>query len=154
MRRLISVHSTLLQASDPNHGLKPSYRGRDIRCKSHPARTSKKNSRLTRYIQLVHTLQGHVDDLRTLIQCGICIRPLYEPFTLACGHTFCYSVRSYIYMRSRSYILTMLHQCLTSWFAGGRAKRTCPDCRAPVKTQPAPAYLVSTTNNLRPNPWI
>ncbi|KAJ5483396.1 hypothetical protein N7530_002642 [Penicillium desertorum] len=72
---------------------------------------------------LVNTLQGHVDDIRTLIQCGICIRPLYEPFTIACGHTFCYS-------------------CLSSWFAGGRSKRTCPDCRAPVKTQPAPAYLV------------
>ncbi|KAJ5647147.1 hypothetical protein N7490_003519, partial [Penicillium lividum] len=72
---------------------------------------------------LVNTLQGHVDDIRTLLQCGICIRPLYEPFTIACGHTFCYS-------------------CLSSWFAGGRSKRTCPDCRAPVKTQPAPAYLV------------
>ncbi|KAJ5931602.1 hypothetical protein N7516_006091 [Penicillium verrucosum] len=72
---------------------------------------------------LVHTLQGHVDDIRTLIQCGICVRPLYEPFTIACGHTFCYS-------------------CLSSWFAGGRSKQTCPDCRAPVKTQPAPAYLV------------
>ncbi|CAG7967436.1 unnamed protein product [Penicillium nalgiovense] len=79
--------------------------------------------RLTRTLQLVNTLQGHVDDIRTLIQCGICIRPLYEPFTIACGHTFCYS-------------------CLSSWFAGGRSKRTCPDCRAPVKTQPAPAYLV------------
>ncbi|KAJ5915149.1 hypothetical protein N7454_011261 [Penicillium verhagenii] len=72
---------------------------------------------------LVNTLQGHVDAIRGLIQCGICIRPLYEPFTLACGHTFCYS-------------------CLSSWFAGGKSKRTCPDCRAPVKTQPAPAYLV------------
>ncbi|CAL5873801.1 uncharacterized protein PFLUO_LOCUS8084 [Penicillium psychrofluorescens] len=72
---------------------------------------------------LATTLQGHVDDIRTLIQCGICIRPLYEPFTLACGHTFCYS-------------------CLSSWFSGGRSKRTCPDCRAPVRTQPAPAYLV------------
>ncbi|KAJ5281592.1 hypothetical protein N7478_006964 [Penicillium angulare] len=72
---------------------------------------------------LVNTLQGHVDDVRGLIQCGICIRPLYEPFTIACGHTFCYS-------------------CLASWFAGGKSKRTCPDCRAPVKTQPAPAYLV------------
>ncbi|KAJ6108396.1 hypothetical protein N7523_009719 [Penicillium sp. IBT 18751x] len=72
---------------------------------------------------LVNTLQGHVDDIRSLIQCGICIRPLYEPYTLACGHTFCYS-------------------CLSSWFSGGRSKRTCPDCRAPVVTQPAPAYLV------------
>ncbi|KAE8157851.1 hypothetical protein BDV40DRAFT_277198 [Aspergillus tamarii] len=72
---------------------------------------------------LSETLQGHVDDIRSLLQCGICIRPLYEPFTLACGHTFCYS-------------------CLTSWFAGGRKNKTCPDCRAPVKTPPAPAYLV------------
>ncbi|OGM47028.1 RING finger domain protein [Aspergillus bombycis] len=32
--------------------------------------------------------------------------------------------------------------CLTSWFAGGRSNKTCPDCRAPVKTPPAPAYLV------------
>ncbi|KAJ5143641.1 uncharacterized protein N7515_002428 [Penicillium bovifimosum] len=72
---------------------------------------------------LVNTLQSHVDDIRTLIQCGICIRPLYEPYTMACGHTFCYS-------------------CLSSWFAGGRSKRTCPDCRAPVKVQPTPAYLV------------
>ncbi|KAE8148560.1 hypothetical protein BDV25DRAFT_16104 [Aspergillus avenaceus] len=72
---------------------------------------------------LSQTLQGHVDDIRALLHCGICIRPLYEPFTLGCGHTFCYS-------------------CLTSWFAGGRSNKTCPDCRAPVKTQPAPAYLV------------
>ncbi|KAL4927145.1 uncharacterized protein BDV17DRAFT_267609 [Aspergillus undulatus] len=72
---------------------------------------------------LFQTLQGHVDDIRNLLQCGICIRPLYEPFTLACGHTFCYG-------------------CLTSWFAEGRNNKTCPDCRAPVKSQPAPAYLV------------
>ncbi|KAE8351472.1 hypothetical protein BDV28DRAFT_137020 [Aspergillus coremiiformis] len=72
---------------------------------------------------LFQTLQGHVDDIRALLQCGICMRPLYEPFTLACGHTFCYS-------------------CLTSWFAGGRSNKTCPDCRTSVKTQPAPAYLV------------
>ncbi|KAF9884166.1 E3 ubiquitin ligase [Aspergillus nanangensis] len=74
---------------------------------------------------LSQTLQDHVDDIRGLIQCGICIRPLYEPFTLACGHTFCYT-------------------CLTSWFGGGRSNKTCPDCRAPVKSQPAPAYLVRT----------
>ncbi|PYI06605.1 hypothetical protein BO78DRAFT_407291 [Aspergillus sclerotiicarbonarius CBS 121057] len=72
---------------------------------------------------LFQTLQGHVDDIRSILQCGVCIRPLYEPYTLACGHTFCYS-------------------CLTSWFVGGRHNKTCPDCRAPVKAQPAPAYLV------------
>ncbi|KAL2007061.1 hypothetical protein VTN00DRAFT_8499 [Thermoascus crustaceus] len=72
---------------------------------------------------LLQTLQGHVEDIRSLLQCGICVRPLYEPYTLACGHTFCYG-------------------CLTSWFASGRSHKTCPDCRAQVKSQPAPAYLV------------
>lgn len=56
--------------------------------------------RLTRTLQLVNTLQGHVDDIRTLIQCGICIRPLYEPFTIACGHTFCYSVSPFYFTSS------------------------------------------------------
>ncbi|KAL2215606.1 RING finger domain protein [Thermoascus aurantiacus ATCC 26904] len=72
---------------------------------------------------LLQTLQGHIEDLRSLLQCGICVRPLYEPYTLACGHTFCYG-------------------CLTSWFSSGRSHKTCPDCRAQVKAQPAPAYLV------------
>ncbi|GFF28470.1 hypothetical protein IFM46972_02359 [Aspergillus udagawae] len=72
---------------------------------------------------LLQTLQGHVDDIRSLLQCGICVKPLYEPFTIACGHTFCYS-------------------CLSSWFSSGRSNKTCPDCRAPVKAQPAPAYLI------------
>ncbi|KAH8693613.1 hypothetical protein BGW36DRAFT_429656 [Talaromyces proteolyticus] len=74
---------------------------------------------------LLETLQGHVEDIRALLQCGICVRPLYEPYTLACGHTFCYG-------------------CLSSWFGSGRSHKTCPDCRAQVKTQPAPAYLVRT----------
>lgn len=47
-----------------------------------------------RIMKLLQTLQGHVDDIRSLIQCGICVRPLYEPYTLACGHTFCYGVSS------------------------------------------------------------
>ncbi|OJJ44683.1 hypothetical protein ASPZODRAFT_714448 [Penicilliopsis zonata CBS 506.65] len=72
---------------------------------------------------LLQTVQGHVDDLRVLLNCGVCMRPLYEPFTISCGHTFCYS-------------------CLSSWFSGGRTNKTCPDCRAPVKQQPSPAYLV------------
>lgn len=105
---------------------------------SFPARSMAQDE-LTRF-QLVNTLQGHVDDLRSMLQCGICIRPLYEPFTLACGHTFCYSVR---FLARPSFCTSSnFLQCLSSWFSGGRSKRTCPDCRAPVKTQPAPAYLV------------
>ena len=47
---------------------------------------------LTNTQKLLQTLQGHVEEVRALIQCGICVRPLYEPYTLACGHTFCYGV--------------------------------------------------------------
>lgn len=47
---------------------------------------------LTILFKLLQTLQGHIEDLRSLLQCGICVRPLYEPYTLACGHTFCYGV--------------------------------------------------------------
>ncbi|OXV10453.1 hypothetical protein Egran_01788 [Elaphomyces granulatus] len=73
----------------------------------------------------LQTLQGHIEGIRGLLQCGICVKPLYEPYTLACGHTFCYG-------------------CLTSWFGSSRLNKTCPDCRALVKSQPAPAYLVRT----------
>ncbi|OJD23550.1 hypothetical protein ACJ73_05092 [Blastomyces percursus] len=73
--------------------------------------------------RLLRTVQGHVEDIRSLIYCGICVKPLYEPFTLACGHTFCYS-------------------CLTQWFVNHKRKKTCPDCRASVSAQPAPAYLI------------
>ncbi|EEQ34376.1 RING finger domain-containing protein [Microsporum canis CBS 113480] len=72
---------------------------------------------------LLETLQRHIDDLRNHIYCGVCIKPLYEPYTLPCGHTFCYS-------------------CLVQWFTSQGQSKTCPDCRSPVKSIPAPAYLV------------
>ena len=67
--------------------------GEDVPGVSHNTRYPEGNGTKLLLIQLSETLQGHVDDIRSLLQCGICIRPLYEPFTLACGHTFCYSVR-------------------------------------------------------------
>lgn len=74
-------------------------------------------------------LQSSVDDLRNLVACRICIRPMYEPYTIQCGHTFCYS-------------------CLRQWFDRDHGKMTCPDCRAHVKHQPAPAYLVGLHRNM------
>lgn len=72
---------------------------------------------------LTHILQSNIDDLRNLVSCRICVRPMYEPYTTQCGHTFCYS-------------------CLRQWFDRDHSKKTCPDCRAHVVNQPAPAYLV------------
>ena len=66
-----------------------------------------------------------IDELRHLITCQICARPMYEPYTILCGHTFCYS-------------------CLDTWFWNHKANKTCPECRACVRDQPAPAYLVIT----------
>jgi len=77
---------------------------------------------------LISTFQKHIEDMRNLVLCKICIKPLYEPYIIACGHTFCYS-------------------CLTSWFGGSGASKKrvkkCPDCRATVKVLPAPNYAVS-----------
>ena len=74
---------------------------------------------------LLRTLEKSVEDLRGLVSCRICIRPMYEPYTIACGHTFCYS-------------------CLAQWFSNHSINKTCPDCRTKVTQQPAPAYLVRT----------
>lgn len=75
---------------------------------------------------LLGTFQKHIEDMRNLSLCKICIKPFYEPFILGCGHTYCYS-------------------CLASWFGGaqGRRKsRNCPDCRAVVTATPSPNYLL------------
>lgn len=76
-------------------------------------------------VGLIQTLETSLDDIRTLITCRVCVRPLFEPYTIECGHTFCYG-------------------CLVRWFERDRAKKSCPDCRADVLRPPAPAYLVGT----------
>lgn len=83
-------------------------------------------------LSLTHILQSNIDDLRNLVACRICIRPMYEPYTTQCGHTFCYS-------------------CLRQWFDRDHSKKTCPDCRAHVVHQPAPAYLVSRKQSTAPS---
>lgn len=74
---------------------------------------------------LLSTFQKHIEDMRNLVLCKVCIKPLYEPYNLGCGHTYCYT-------------------CLASWFGGAnkRKRKTCPDCRAQVMAQPSPNYLV------------
>ncbi|MCJ1435961.1 hypothetical protein MMC27_005337 [Xylographa pallens] len=72
---------------------------------------------------LLQILENTMEDLRGLVSCRVCVRPMYEPYTISCGHTFCYS-------------------CLAQWFQSHKSNKTCPDCRASVTKQPAPAYLV------------
>lgn len=72
--------------------------------------------------QALKRLEPDLDAMRQLITCKICQRFLSEPYGLACGHTYCYV-------------------CLDAWLVAQR-KRTCPDCRATIKQQPVPSYLI------------
>lgn len=80
----------------------------------------------------VRSLQKHIEDMRNLTLCKICLKPFYEPYILGCGHTYCYS-------------------CLRSWFVGGtdrKRNRNCPDCRTVVRVLPAPNYLLRDLTHL------
>ena len=72
--------------------------------------------------QSLKALHTDLDAMRQLITCKICHRLLYEPYSLSCGHTYCYS-------------------CLSQWLVGTH-KKTCPDCRAVVTQQPTPSYVI------------
>ncbi|KAH8726323.1 hypothetical protein GQ44DRAFT_651379 [Phaeosphaeriaceae sp. PMI808] len=68
-------------------------------------------------------LKSDFDSLRSHLTCKICDRLLYQPYTISCGHTYCYT-------------------CLCTWFANNKNHKTCPDCRIVVKELPAPAYVI------------
>ncbi|KAJ4370484.1 E3 ubiquitin ligase [Neocucurbitaria cava] len=69
------------------------------------------------------SLKSEFDGLRSHLTCKICDRLLYQPYTISCGHTYCYT-------------------CLCTWFVSNKARKTCPDCRILVKELPAPAYVI------------
>ncbi|RPA91324.1 hypothetical protein L873DRAFT_1714640 [Choiromyces venosus 120613-1] len=71
---------------------------------------------------IIDDLNKDLQKLQKCVTCVICQDLLFEPFSLQCGHVFCYT-------------------CMVDWL-GLYKKRTCPECRAVVKTQPAPAYLI------------
>ncbi|EME80256.1 uncharacterized protein MYCFIDRAFT_89878, partial [Pseudocercospora fijiensis CIRAD86] len=74
----------------------------------------------------LRTLQTDLEAMRQLITCKICLKFLYEPYALTCGHTYCYS-------------------CIMNWMGKDQAqqkKKTCPDCRTIIREQPAPSYLI------------
>lgn len=44
--------------------------------------------------QQLKALKTDFDSLRNHLTCKICDRMLYQPYTIACGHTYCYTVRA------------------------------------------------------------
>ncbi|KAG9236904.1 hypothetical protein BJ875DRAFT_396337 [Amylocarpus encephaloides] len=74
-------------------------------------------------VELAGMFDTDLTKIRNLVTCPICDQLLYEPWTLACGHTYCYS-------------------CLCNWFVPNKRKKTCPECRTKVKQIPAPSFLV------------
>jgi len=44
-------------------------------------------------VQQLKALKSDFDGLRSHLTCKICDRMLYQPYTIACGHTYCYTVR-------------------------------------------------------------
>ncbi|KAG8525469.1 uncharacterized protein KY384_009113 [Bacidia gigantensis] len=68
-------------------------------------------------------MENGLNDIREMISCRICVHPMFEPYTTECGHTFCYG-------------------CLIRWFEQDKKRKSCPDCRANVTTQPSPSYAL------------
>ncbi|PBP18512.1 RING/U-box [Diplocarpon rosae] len=73
--------------------------------------------------QLATSFKTDLSEIRNLVTCTVCDLLLYEPWTLACGHTYCYS-------------------CLCNWFDQHKHKKTCPECRAKVTKIPSPNFII------------
>ncbi|WPH03634.1 Hypothetical protein R9X50_00651700 [Acrodontium crateriforme] len=72
--------------------------------------------------QSLANVQTDLEAMRGLITCQICHRFMYEPYSLQCGHTYCYS-------------------CVSSWFKG-KTKKNCPECRSVIDQTPTPSYII------------
>ncbi|KAI9865956.1 MAG: hypothetical protein M1813_001923 [Trichoglossum hirsutum] len=46
--------------------------------------------------QLIQSLKADLTKLQQIATCKICIKFLYEPYTLSCGHTYCYEIKEMI----------------------------------------------------------
>lgn len=91
-------------------------------CDANPAKDT-----VCRHESTLQTLNTDIDAIRQLITCKICTRLLTEPYSLACGHTYCYI-------------------CISGWFNVHRM--TCPDCRIKITQQPAPSYILKEMTHI------
>ncbi|ORY74866.1 hypothetical protein BCR37DRAFT_384309 [Protomyces lactucae-debilis] len=72
-------------------------------------------------IERLQALEDDFTKLRKQLNCHICTELMFEPMVLTeCGHTFCYG-------------------CSYDWL---KTHKTCPTCRAKVRTKPTPIYLI------------
>ncbi|KAG0650705.1 putative RING finger [Hyphodiscus hymeniophilus] len=104
-------------------GLETSIFARGISRGAAPIVKREEQSAPNKDSELASAFKSDLTDIRNLVTCSICDQLLYEPWTLSCGHTYCYS-------------------CLCSWFVPNKRKKTCPECRTSIKQMPAPAFLV------------
>ncbi|KAF2280865.1 uncharacterized protein EI97DRAFT_490964 [Westerdykella ornata] len=91
--------------------------------KQKATRKPEEGSKPSQAEEQLRALKSDFEGLRSHLTCKICDRLLYQPYTISCGHTYCYS-------------------CLCTWFVANKARKTCPDCRAVVTQPPAPAYVI------------
>jgi len=65
----------------------------EVRRVASPHNGTKTPSANVQPAQQLKALRTDFDSLRSHLTCKICDRLLYQPYTIACGHTYCYSVR-------------------------------------------------------------
>ncbi|KAG9031481.1 hypothetical protein FS837_002975 [Tulasnella sp. UAMH 9824] len=89
---------------------------------------------------LIQKHQDAFSALQTSLQCQICLEIMWDPYITSCGHTSCLS-------------------CLQAWFRAPPAdhapndapplaphlrRKTCPTCRAPIRTRPTPVFIAKS----------
>ena len=63
-----------------------------------PANNGTRKAASANPVQQLQVLRTEFDSLRAHLTCKICDRLLYQPYTIACGHTYCYSVSTAVHL--------------------------------------------------------
>jgi hypothetical protein len=76
----------------PDEAARPS-KAEEVRTAAHPHNGPQATANTG---QQLKTLRSDLDSLRSHCTCKICDRLLYQPYTISCGHTYCYTVSSVV----------------------------------------------------------
>ncbi|KAK9765005.1 E3 ubiquitin ligase [Basidiobolus ranarum] len=74
----------------------------------------------------INILNSQVDQVKNTLTCIICVSLFNEPYTIECGHTFCYG-------------------CIRQWL---EFRKVCPTCRHDVKKEPIQALSLRDQANI------